>query len=281
MLSEVRIIPARAGFTRSGRPPMSRRMDHPRSRGVYISTRGRMRSPPWIIPARAGFTAASQPSIPSRSDHPRSRGVYDSCPAVDCRTGGSSPLARGLPGYSFRGARERRIIPARAGFTGRRPRYHGGGPDHPRSRGVYDRECLPGARGHGSSPLARGLRRRRVPIQRVLMDHPRSRGVYPRGLRWCAAVRGSSPLARGLRDDFCGRLADLRIIPARAGFTGRPDILHGAEPDHPRSRGVYVLGPVPICSWIGSSPLARGLLLARLAGRTRTKDHPRSRGVYC
>ena len=36
-----RIIPARAGFTSSRPTPLSRRADHPRSRGVYVYLHGR------------------------------------------------------------------------------------------------------------------------------------------------------------------------------------------------------------------------------------------------
>ena len=92
----VRIIPARAGFTR---PDHQRRrvvMDHPRSRGVYYGPRSwpdpKCGSSPLarglhqtgrddrgdhrIIPARAGFTqGAGLPHADAR-DHPRSRGVY-------------------------------------------------------------------------------------------------------------------------------------------------------------------------------------------------------------
>ena len=74
-----RIIPARAGFTRSAPPRSYRRKDHPRSRGVYfIGSARRSRSTGssplarglpaerneivgkrGIIPARAGFTRTS------------------------------------------------------------------------------------------------------------------------------------------------------------------------------------------------------------------------------
>ena len=90
------IIPARAGFTKEGRPTRGGPPDHPRSRGVYTgwtlhTLRHRGSSPlarglrnehrghhhqQRIIPARAGFTAGRLwPIIVSR-DHPRSRGVY-------------------------------------------------------------------------------------------------------------------------------------------------------------------------------------------------------------
>ena len=131
-------------------------------------------------------------------------------------------------------------------------------------------------------------------------DHPRSRGVYP---LYCLNVPlppGSSPLARGLRARPHHCLRELRIIPARAGFTS-----HGLFPfcvfgDYPRSRGVYGRSSPTTLSTEGSSPLARGLLglkrayksrsriiparagFTRAAGRARLvdEDHPRSRGVY-
>ena len=92
----------------------------------------------------------------------------------------------------------------------------------------------------------------------------------------------------------------VRIIPARAGFTGARRPQARQAPDHPRSRGVYsdVLNSSAI-SW-GSSPLARGLrgnveichdrfrIIPARAGFTifgvcagrGFGDHPRSRGVY-
>ena len=131
-------------------------------------------------------------------DHPRSRGVYSAQPWSVTPRCGSSPLARGLRGRENSGGRRERIIPARAGFT---PvgRYAGpAGPDHPRSRGVYEAAEAESRRIAGSSPLARGLRARgpalpaRLRIiparagftlrrrrrRRSRRDHPRSRGVY-------------------------------------------------------------------------------------------------------
>ena len=92
----------------------------------------------------------------------------------------------------------------------------------------------------------------------------------------------------------------LRIIPARAGFTGRVLVNGAAHRDHPRSRGVYDTVGDEELRYKGSSPLARGLLviiteafavlriIPARAGFTRFcaqkdmvgTDHPRSRGVY-
>ena len=50
-------------------------------------------------------------------------------------------------------------------------------------------------------------------------DHPRSRGVYKYLTITVEVEDGSSPLARGLQSLLSESLAQLRIIPARAGFT--------------------------------------------------------------
>ena len=236
--AQVRIIPARAGFTRSTRGRRRSSRDHPRSRGVY-KPEMMMKSnltgssplarglpaepvPPWsgpgIIPARAGFTSQSSVILAVKQDHPRSRGVYGGLRSAYGDLSGSSPLARGLPvrvnGEGSTGG----IIPARAGFThpSTRPPVHP--PDHPRSRGVYARWGISSLKSVGSSPLARGL--------------PRERGS--------------------------GRCS-LGIIPARAGFTLSCHNIPYRHLDHPRSRGVYFgTHGIDVASQ-GSSPLARGL----------------------
>ncbi len=112
-----RIIPARAGFTTHAVVRASVTEDHPRSRGVYGTTRrpigGQSGSSPlargllgWgaslpsrcrIIPARAGFTKPARGPRPHPRDHPRSRGVYAFLEIPGKGHFGSSPLARGLP----------------------------------------------------------------------------------------------------------------------------------------------------------------------------------------
>ena len=301
VLSRARgIIPARAGFTLVAvvRPAAPR--DHPRSRGVYRS-RSRPVTPvagssplargllvgsrrgaraSGIIPARAGFTPIRALADHTRGDHPRSRGVYRGGYGREARGDGSSPLARGLPDQAHTGGHHRRIIPARAGFTGG---AHGLGVaqgDHPRSRGVYSCRASTTPCGCGSSPLARGLHgdvvlpvvdrgiiparagftRCRGGRRACTWDHPRSRGVYPsatcsasrgwdhprsRGVyealtRLFRGVFGSSPLARGLRRWKSRSSGGVGIIPARAGFTTTSTPRCGRSGDHPRSRGVYV-----------------------------------------
>ena len=197
---------------------MSRPPDHPRSRGVYTfahssfeattgssplarglpaPTRGR-RPGTGIIPARAGFTRNQLKTCASSEDHPRSRGVYFAQDPILSTLQGSSPLARGLQQACRVPQVRSGIIPARAGFTILSICSPPSAPDHPRSRGVYDRYGQFRYHYRGSSPLARGLRRsswavgrrpRIIPARAGFTsasrtcgsrtwDHPRSRGVY-------------------------------------------------------------------------------------------------------
>ena len=178
---EVRIIPARAGFTSPTSSSPTLPQDHPRSRGVYRHVGDGARRRLGIIPARAGFTSPSGRKRRPEADHPRSRGVYTTSLYVESQRTGSSPLARGLrpetmsPTTARSGssplARGLRhvvpqvrsvvgIIPARAGFTADERNRMSGLTDHPRSRGVYDIVWFNSNAERGSSPLARGLRLR-------------------------------------------------------------------------------------------------------------------------
>ena len=171
----------------------------PLARGLPVISRKNMAAY-GIIPARAGFTASRVLSTTWGWDHPRSRGVYVAPKSVPVGNRGSSPLARGLPELTGRSVGDRRIIPARAGFTIIDHSNPSAAWDHPRSRGVYSITVLMPSQTDGSSPLARGLRRliggrpqrkRIIParagftVQRrgpscCGWDHPRSRGVYSR-----------------------------------------------------------------------------------------------------
>ena len=254
-----------------------------------------------IIPARAGFTPGRAHSCVASRDHPRSRGVYGSPTAIRPLMRGSSPLARGLRMLPPPPSRTAGIIPARAGFTFCAFRHNGFIGDHPRSRGVYTNAFNIISKGDGSSPLARGLLSEQRATQRV-------RGIIPARAgftRTSHAVRspasGSSPLARGLLERIVRLRYGPRIIPARAGFTWLLRSPQNADWDHPRSRGVYLVGRMRLGVVMGSSPLARGLhpspppgtpqngIIPARAGFTRNvdmhtavvTDHPRSRGVYC
>ena len=110
--------------------------------------------------------------------------------------------------------------------------------------------------------------------------HPRSRGEHLCNSFTGASRSGSSPLARGTQRG--GLLEWLRfgLIPARAGNTiGYVRcVLSGRA--HPRSRGEHVMPKVRRPVTLGSSPLARGTLMAHGEGSGFTVAHPRSRGEH-
>ncbi len=220
---------------------------------------GVLRGAQRIIPARAGFTRCAGLADLLAGDHPRSRGVYTDQLTVTGNASGSSPLARGLP------APPRPAQPP--------------APDHPRSRGVYGPYSPSTTSVGGSSPLARGLPSlssfcvravriiparagftvRHSPTSCQDADHPRSRGVYRHGWLHPGEKGGSSPLARGLLAAGGKANPDMRIIPARAGFTSQLRPRPWTTGDHPRSRGVYFRALMATIARTGSSPLARGL----------------------
>ena len=113
-------------------------------------------------------------------------------------------------------------------------------------------------------------------------------------------ILGSSPLARGVHGNFTGDQCSYRITPACAGNT-RPTRKSGRpSEDHPRSREEYKFITILNSHFLGSSPLARGILCNVLfeishdgitpayAGSTYRndfgsflqQDHPRLRGEY-
>ena len=111
--------------------------------------------------------------------------------------------------------------------------------DHPRSRGVYGEVQFEAIMTGRIIPARAGFTRIRTAVIDTIRDHPRSRGVYIKKMGAAHPTEGSSPLARGLPEIDTTTEIDLRIIPARAGFTGTRAPRSSRGRDHPRSRGVY------------------------------------------
>ena len=170
--------------------------------------------------------------------------------------------------------------------------------DHPRSRGVYPVKVTGHTPDGGSSPLARGLLPEskeatiddgiiparagftflHSPCRGWVWDHPRSRGVYDGRSPIFSRRLGSSPLARGLRCFSVWTDLPMGIIPARAGFTPNSEFVKAGDGDHPRSRGVYVRLSRQCDTTPGSSPLARGLLVACSQDQRLTRIIPARAG---
>ena len=169
----------------------------------------------------------------------------------------------------------------------------------PLSRGILEAFVLqpaflgiiPALAGNTSSPPSR-----KPPTG----DHPRSRGEYSVNTTHANPTAGSSPLSRGILSQGLLMSLEERIIPALAGNTQPPWWSSWFHPDHPRSRGEYVIFFSFSSTFFGSSPLSRGIRVAGVAARGRVgiipalagntpasrsswsvaPDHPRSRGEY-
>ena len=131
------LIPARAGSTSVGGARRDFSGAHPRSRGEHVVftvshspatgssplARGARTVHKWclawfgLIPARAGSTAARRGSVNRVWAHPRSRGEHDYAAVSGVPARGSSPLARGAPGFPEIRVDSLGLIPARAGST--------------------------------------------------------------------------------------------------------------------------------------------------------------------
>ena len=271
----------------------------PLARGAQIVLlEGRVRER--IIPARAGSTGAPVGVGVGVGDHPRSRGEHWRSPRSTRSRSGSSPLARGA--QLIDGVHEvgRGIIPARAGSTPVRGCAARRVADHPRSRGEHHGKGTKAQPGWGSSPLARGARGDRRPVQRPVGIIPARAGSTSGSQGRGNSPRGSSPLARGALEQVQRALVSTRIIPARAGSTSSRARPRQPSADHPRSRGEHTPAHPRRRRYYGSSPLARGALpgvtrvnghpgiIPARAGSTLNKngtpaawqDHPRSRGEH-
>ena len=213
-----------------------------------------------------------------------------------------------------------RLIPAHAGNTCKARATALRTTAHPRSRGEHDPERHAGGPTHGSSPLTRGTRGKRVLVlgeERLIPAHagntrrepqaapappahPRSRGEHGApslSVRW---TPGSSPLTRGTQARGVEGGVLRRLIPAHAGNTARPSCVTLPRSAHPRSRGEHLSLHTELRAPRGSSPLTRGTprgdahaprqqrLIPAHAGNTyppsgrtgRRAAHPRSRGEH-
>ena len=171
-----RIIPARAGQTRSRPLRHSSAPDHPRACGAnspcLTVTPERVGSSPRvrgkhdavpaihghgrIIPARAGQTQPCRIHRRGVADHPRACGANLVEQGQRQIPAGSSPRVRGKRCDERFDGLHHRIIPARAGQTRSGSCRHTPPPDHPRACGANDQPEVGFDLCVGSSPRVRG-----------------------------------------------------------------------------------------------------------------------------
>ena len=117
----------------------------------------------------------------------------------------------------------------------------------------------------------------RAPASR---DHPRMRGEHKTLTDIDQRLLGSSPHARGTLPCRieAGRISG--IIPACAGNTSWNSCWTCRAGDHPRMRGEHNSVRFAHVMNAGSSPHARGTLLAAIRVLCAAVDHPRMRGEH-
>ncbi len=273
-----------------------------------------------IIPARAGNTFWNKAAARFGPDHPRAGGEHlpsVKAPSFPC---GSSPRGRGTRLAAVSRLSRRRIIPARAGNTGRQPRPYQLATDHPRAGGEHQCRAVNTLWPIGSSPRGRGTQarmelfnedRRIIPARAGntcwrttaptgSSDHPRAGGEHRAPGGSVYSPIGSSPRGRGTQSRIGGDFLRRRIIPARAGNTKDREPAHMEATDHPRAGGEHQICAGHFDFPSGSSPRGRGtrtLLTLHLkhrriiparAGNTiatesatpRPTDHPRAGGEH-
>ena len=210
--------------------------------------------------------------------HPRAGGenaLSDAPSLIEC---GSSPRGRGK--HQPRNWRKPRggLIPARAGKTRRIGTPAAASWAHPRAGGENWTPCLEGGRVPGSSPRGRGKHRPAVVPARTRRLIPARagkttqihqwagrNGAHPRAggenrehtwVIWC--VPGSSPRGRGKHSEAIRTYETPRLIPARAGKTGRESNPACTHPAHPRAGGENRRYWTRAALVSGSSPRGRG-----------------------
>ena len=130
----------------------------------------------------------------------------------------------------------------------------------------------------GSTPLARGTRRKLASAFFKTAVQPRSRGELYVSAELRDLWRGSTPLARGTRNSPERDYFRLRFNPARAGNSIHSLRAPRKEPVQPRSRGELKNKSRPSGIPDGSTPLARGTRHTDDTPSVLATVQPRSRG---
>ena len=192
-----------------------------------------------LIPARAGKTCWTRTGTSSSGAHPRACGENWLRARTLPRSGGSSPRVRGKRKVYVDSLNIARLIPARAGKTGRPHRSSSRPRAHPRACGENRRSATCSRCSAGSSPRVRGKPTAGIlsrtaggliparagktqhhrPPSRPYTAHPRACGENSNETILRVPSAGSSPRVRGKRPGVSPAGAAHGLIPARAGKT--------------------------------------------------------------
>ena len=133
----------------------------PRARGTPRG-RGQPGRGGRFSPAGAGNARRAPAPHPRRTVQPRGRGERGRMSSIASASVGSAPRARGTPCHRFHCCNQKRFSPAGAGNALRAQVLQAQATVQPRGRGERLLHKVPGCRGTGSAPRARGTPRRRL-----------------------------------------------------------------------------------------------------------------------
>ena len=261
-----------------------------------------------LISARAGKTSGAAPRNHRGTAHPGVCGENSTIVGMASAKPGSSPRVRGKPHRNPVLPVCDRLIPARAGKTGKSMLLAVPVGAHPRACGENVFMQADNQRLNGSSPRVRGkpgvgddvqALGRLIPARAGKTTSPqpttRARAAHPRACGEnldltdpASFPLGSSPRVRG-KPTWC-RHQNLRsgLIPARAGKTLQLSGTHVPMRAHPRACGENLHHWSVISASRGSSPRVRGKptpissgllhtgLIPARAGKTRQVDASQS-----
>ena len=273
-----RLIPARAGKTRSAsRSPPTWRA-HPRACGENVAQIRRYMEAKGSSPRVRGKRRGPRPVRVPRPAHPRACGENLMSHQSFGARPGSSPRVRGKPAVTGEPAQVTGLIPARAGKTEARTVAYIRFGAHPRACGENERLETRVAQRPGSSPRVRGKLARAGDVGEVARliparagktgrgagrtkgstAHPRACGENLEELVAAAVSVGSSPRVRGKPSMKSAAILAHGLIPARAGKTALRRWYRSAPTAHPRACGENYPTVIVTVPRQGSSPRVRG-----------------------
>ena len=192
----VRIIPAYAGSTASGKFRRRWDKDHPRIRGEHGVLAVDVDGVGGSSPHTRGARTCPYTDRICRGDHPRIRGEHVGNVLHIAAPAGSSPHTRGAHGFGTTLQESVGIIPAYAGSTQGWTYTSENRWDHPRIRGEHAVLAVDVDRGGGSSPHTRGARHHHRHRRPALGIIPAYAGSTP-GLGSSTTGAGDHPRIRG------------------------------------------------------------------------------------
>ena len=132
---------------------------------------------------------------------------------------------------------------------------------HPHSHGEYQLWAITNRKPFRFTPTRMGNTRYQLKLTMPRRIHPHSHGEYYNGMDDFLQMWGSPPLAWGIHQLFQDLYCLFRFTPTRMGNTQCNFHQSHLLRVHPHSHGEYHMAVPSIFAWLGSPPLAWGILI--------------------